>query len=53
MMLGWGWFERKASLVPHSGVAAGRSDYHSSGNAAPQGVLMSGYGATQATPTCQ
>ena len=50
---GMGVVERKASLVPHSGVAAGRSDYHSSENAAPQGVLMSGYGATQATPSSQ
>lgn len=34
--------ERKASLVPHYGVAAGRSDYHSPGTAAPHGVLMLG-----------
>lgn len=42
--------ERKASLVPHHGAAAGRADYHSSENAAPQGLLMLRYGATHATP---
>lgn len=42
--------ERKASLAPRYGAAAGRANYSSSENAAPQGVLMLRYSATHTTP---